>query len=122
MARIIGIDLGTTYSAVAIVNEHGRAEILPNREGERITPSVVLFDDDAPLVGSIAKRSAVASPLNVVQFVKRQMGDPNWKFRTEGGVSYTPEEISALIQKRLKEDAESLLGESIHDAVITVPA
>ena len=122
MAKIIGIDLGTTFSAMAIVNEHGRPEILPNREGERITPSVVLFDDDAPLVGSIAKRSAVASPLNVVQFVKRQMGDPAWKFRTEGGVAYTPEEISAIILKRLKEDAESLLGESIEDAVITVPA
>ena len=122
MGKIIGIDLGTTYSAVAVVNEHGKPEILVNREGERITPSVVLFDDEAPLVGSIAKRSAVASPLNVVQFVKRQMGDPTWKFRTESGNSYTPEEVSALILKRLKEDAEALLGETVHDAVITVPA
>ena len=122
MGKIIGIDLGTTFSAVAVVNEHGKPEILVNREGERITPSVVLFDDEAPLVGSIAKRSAVASPLNVVQFVKRQMGNPSWKFRTESGDAYTPEEISAIILKRLKEDAESLLGETIHDAVITVPA
>ena len=122
MGKIIGIDLGTTYSAVAVVNEHGKPEILVNREGERLTPSVVLFDDEAPLVGSIAKRSAVASPLNVVQFVKRQMGDPKWKFRTESGNSYTPEEVSALILKRLKEDAETLLGETIYDAVITVPA
>lgn len=122
MSKIIGIDLGTTYSAVAIVNDHGKPEILVNREGERITPSVVLFDDESPLVGSIAKRSAVASPLNVVQFVKRQMGDPTWKFRTESGDSYTPEEISALILKRLKEDAEALLGETVQDAVITVPA
>ena len=122
MGKIIGIDLGTTFSAVAVVNEHGKPEILVNREGERITPSVVLFDNEAPLVGSIAKRSAVASPLNAVQFVKRQMGNPSWKFRTESGDVYTPEEISAIIIKRLKEDAESLLGEAIHDAVITVPA
>ena len=122
MGKIIGIDLGTTYSAVAVVNEHGKPEILANREGERITPSVVLFDNEAPLVGSIAKRSAVASPLNVVQFVKRQMGDSTWKFRTESGSVYSPEEISAVILKRLKEDAETLLGETVQDAVITVPA
>ena len=122
MSKIIGIDLGTTYSAMAVVNDNGKPVILVNREGERITPSVVLFDDEAPLVGSIAKLSAMASPLNVVQFVKRQMGDPTWKFRTESGNSYTPEEVSALILKRLKEDAEALLGETVHDAVITVPA
>jgi molecular chaperone DnaK len=122
MSKVVGIDLGTTYSAIAVVNSHGKPEIIPNREGERITPSVVLFDGEAPLVGSMAKRSAVASPLNVVQFVKRQMGDPSWKFRTEQGSSHTAEEISAIILKRLKEDAESALGESIRDAVITVPA
>ena len=122
MGKIIGIDLGTTFSAAAVVNQHGKAEILVNREGERITPSVVLFDDDTPIVGSIAKRSAVASPLNIVQFVKRQMGDPSWKFRTEEGDSYKPEEIAAIILKRIKEDAEALLGENIIDAVITVPA
>lgn len=122
MGKIIGIDLGTTFCAVATVNQHGKAEILANREGERITPSVVLFDGNEPLVGSIAKRSAVASPLNVVQFVKRQMGNPSWKFRTEQGDMYTPEEISAIILKRLKEDAETILGETVKDAVVTVPA
>lgn len=122
MSQVVGIDLGTTFSSLAVVNQHGKPEIIPNREGERIMPSVVLFDGDMPIVGSIAKRAAVASPLNVVQFVKRQMGNPSWKFRTEEGEVYTPEEISAMILKRLKEDAETALGEDIHDAVITVPA
>ena len=122
MAKVVGIDLGTTYSAIATVNSHGKAEIIVNREGDRITPSVVLFDADAPIVGSIAKRSAIASPLNVVQFVKRQMGNPSWKFRSEGGHVWKAEEISAIILKRLKQDAEILVGESVRDAVITVPA
>lgn len=122
MAKVVGIDLGTTYSAIATVNSHGKAEIIVNREGDRITPSVVLFDADAPIVGSIAKRSAIASPLNVVQFVKRQMGNPSWKFRSEAGQVWKAEEISAIILKRLKEDAEILVGESVRDAVITVPA
>jgi molecular chaperone DnaK len=122
MSKVVGIDLGTTFSSIALVNQHGKPEIIPNREGERIMPSVVLFDGDIPIVGSIAKRSAIANPLNVVQFVKRQMGNPSWKFRTENGEVYTPEEISAMILKRLKEDAETMLGEKIHDAVITVPA
>lgn len=122
MGKVVGIDLGTTYSAIAIVNKYGKPEILTNREGERITPSVVLFDGDDPIVGSIAKRSAVASPFNVIQFVKRQIGDKTWKFRTENAEAYTPEEISAMILRRLKEDAETLLGEKIEDAVVTVPA
>jgi molecular chaperone DnaK len=122
MARVVGIDLGTTYSAISIVNQYGKPEVLTNREGERITPSVVLFDGDDPIVGSIAKRSAVANPFNVIQFVKRQIGDKGWKFRTENAEVYTPEEISAMILRRLKEDAETLLGEKIVDAVVTVPA
>ena len=122
MAKIIGIDLGTTFSSVAVINQHGKSEIIPNREGERITPSVVLFDEDMPIVGSIAKRSAIASPLNVVQFVTRQMGNPSWNYRTEAGNTYTAEEISAIIIKRLKEDAETIIGEDVCDAVITVPA
>lgn len=120
MAKVVGIDLGTTYSAIATVNSHGKAEIIVNREGDRITPSVVLFDADTPIVGSIAKRSAIASPLNVVQFVKRQMGNPSWKFRSEGGHVWKAEEISAIILKRLKEDAEVLVGESVRDAVINM--
>lgn len=122
MSRTIGIDLGTTYSAVAIVNQHGKPEILPNREGERLTPSVVLFDGETPLVGTMAKRSAVASPENVAQFAKRHMGEPSWRFYNEQGDGYTAEEISALILKRLKEDAESVLADRIEHAVITVPA
>lgn len=122
MSKVIGIDLGTTYCAVAYVNKHGQVEIIPNREGERTTPSVVLFDEGVPLVGSIAKRSAVANPDNVVQFVKRKMGDPTWEFLTDQEETYKPEEISAIILKRLKEDAESFLGEEVRDAVITVPA
>lgn len=122
MSKVVGIDLGTTYSAIAYLNEHGKAEIIANREGEPITPSVVLFDGEMPIVGSIAKKSAVQSPLNVVQFVKRQMGNPSWKFLSESGVQYSSEEISAIILKRLKEDAESVLNEEIRDVVITVPA
>ncbi|HEY6739014.1 MAG TPA: Hsp70 family protein, partial [Actinopolymorphaceae bacterium] len=120
--RSVGIDLGTTFSAVAHVNEFGKAEVLPNREGERLTPSVVLFDGEQPLVGAMAKRSVVASPLDVVQFVKRSMGDPSWRFDTAAGSTYRPEEISALILRRLVDDAERALGAEVTDAVITVPA
>lgn len=75
----VGIDLGTTYSAVARVNAHG-PEVLANRDGEYITASVVLFDGEQPVVGTMAKRSAQAAPLDVVQFVKRAMGDPAWRY------------------------------------------
>lgn len=122
IGTVVGIDLGTTYSAIAHINQHGKPEIISNREGERITPSVVLFDGDTPIVGTIAKRSAVGSPLNVCQFVKRQMGERDWRFLAENDKEYTPEEISALIIRRLKEDAETALDSEIRDAVITVPA
>ena len=122
MGKIVGIDLGTTYSAIAMINDYAKPELISNREGERITPSVILFEGDALTVGSYAKNSAVAEPDNVVQFVKRQMGNPAWKFRTENGQIYKPEELSAFILKRLIEDAETLSGEKITDAVITVPA
>ena len=121
MGTVVGIDLGTTFSAVAAVNRYGRAEIIPNREGERITPSVVLFAGDTPLVGSLARRAAITDPENVVQFIKRQMGNPSWKFPTDSGF-YTPEEVSAIIIKRLIEDAETVLAERVREAVITVPA
>ncbi|MEN9406150.1 MAG: hypothetical protein RLZ12_434 [Bacillota bacterium] len=119
---VVGIDLGTTYSAIAVINEYGKPEILVNREGERITPSAVFFDQDGPVVGEVAKRSAVANPFRVVQFVKRQIGDKNWEFCIDGEEKYSPEEISAMVIKRLKDDAERLLGKQVHDAVITVPA
>jgi len=120
--RILGIDLGTTNSAVAVLNAHGVAEMLANREGEYTTPSVVFFDGETPIVGSTARHSAVLEPLNVVQFVKRQMGNSVWAFITEGGTSYSAEDISAMILRRLKEDAEAVCGETFTHAVITVPA
>lgn len=127
MGRVIGIDLGTTYSAAAIMQTDGKPTILPNSEGQNITPSVVLFPDvgngnDEPLVGDMAKHSAATSPLDVVQFVKRQIGDPNWRFESTSGSTYTAEEVSAIILKKLKNDAELVLGEPVTDAVITVPA
>lgn len=124
MGRAVGIDLGTTYSAIAIVGPNGRPEILANRDGERTTPSVAFFQDDGSvLIGTMAKRSAAVAPLDVVDFVKRQMGNPDWKFDTTNGRQLSPEEVSALILKRLKEDAELYLGDGeVTDAVITVPA
>lgn len=119
---IIGIDLGTTNSAVAHIDKNGNPQIITNREGERVTPSVILFEDDTPVIGSIAKSSSVSDPYNVVQFVKRQMGTSNYKFISEDGEEFTSEELSAFILKRLKEDTESYLGEKIEKAVITVPA
>jgi molecular chaperone DnaK len=98
-ARVVGIDLGTTFSAIATVNEHGRPEIIATRDGEDITPSVVMFDGESPIVGSIAKRSAVANPHSVVQLVKRQMGNLTWSFLSANGVKYSAEEISAIILK-----------------------
>lgn len=127
MGKVIGIDLGTTYSAAAIMQPDGKPMIIPSVEGQNVTPSVVLFpatdgESDEPLVGEMAKHSVVTSPLDVVQFVKRQIGDPNWRFVTTNGQSYTAEEVSALILKKLKKDAELALGEEVTDAVITVPA
>jgi len=120
--RVVGIDLGTTYSAVAIVGPDGLPEIIPNREGERITPSVVMFHEDFATVGSSAKQSAAESPDDVVQFVKRRMGDRDWTFVTSTGEHIEAETVSAAILRRLKEDAEIALGDTVTDAVITVPA
>jgi molecular chaperone DnaK len=123
MRKVVGIDLGTTYSGIAVTGPNGRPEMLINRDGERITPSVVFFDEDTTLVGSMAKRSAATAPLDVAQFVKRQMGNKDWRFEPSGGGSYSPEEVSAIILKRLREDAELLLTEgAVTDVVITVPA
>ncbi|MEP6561188.1 MAG: Hsp70 family protein [Nakamurella sp.] len=122
MGRAVGIDLGTTYSAVAIIGGTGLPEIIPNREGDRITPSVVLFQDDSAVVGSMAKRAVTDAPEDVVQFVKRKMGDRSWQFITSTGEQYDAEWISAIILRRLKEDAELALGEPVTHAVITVPA
>ncbi len=117
--KIIGIDLGTTYSAVAVV-EAGKPEILINSEGGRTTPSVVSKVNDQFLVGALAKRQAVANPSNTIYSIKRKMGTTEKV--NMGGKEYTPEEVSAMILQKLKKDAESQLGETITKAVITVPA
>lgn len=118
---VLGIDLGTTFSAMAFVNEHGKPEIIPNSEGFPTTPSIVHFyDEDACVVGEEAVKMVVIDPENVVRFIKRHMGED---FTLEFyGRQYTPQEISALILRKLKEDAEEAMGREIRDAVITVPA
>lgn len=119
MGLVIGIDLGTTYSAMAYMKD-GKAEIIPNCDGERITPSVVFFDDSDTVVGTFAKNVAISEGERVVQFIKRLMGK-DYRIR-QNGRDWTPEEISALILKKLKQDAESFLNTTVRDAVITVPA
>ncbi len=120
--KILGIDLGTTNSAVALVNRHGIPEIIPNREGEYVTPSVVFFDGTDAIVGRVAKRSAALDPDNIVQCVKREMGNKAWRFHPTSGGEFSPESISSLILRRIKEDAEMIRGETFTHAVISVPA
>ncbi|MFL6539472.1 MAG: Hsp70 family protein, partial [Chthoniobacterales bacterium] len=121
--KAIGIDLGTTFSAVAHIDTYGKPQIIPNAESERITPSVILFESESAVVGTLAKNSAVAEPEHIVDFVKREMGKPRDQFSRElNGESYSAEELSALIVKKLKNDAEKFLKEEVTDAVITVPA
>jgi len=119
----VGIDLGTTYSAIAYVDQHGRQSLIPNSENERLTPSVILFDGQHAVVGSVARQNAVAEPEKIVDFVKREMGKSKAQFHREfDGRKYSAEELSALILKKLRNDAEKFLGRAITDAVITVPA
>jgi molecular chaperone DnaK len=119
MARAVGIDLGTTNSVVAVL-EGGESEVIANAEGARTTPSVVAFKGGEVLVGEVAKRQAVTNADKTIRSVKRHMGT-NWKQEIEGK-SYTPQEISARILMKLKRDAETYLGETVTQAVITVPA
>ena len=120
MSKVIGIDLGTTNSCVAVV-EGGVATIIPNDKGERTTPSVVAFTDSGErLVGSAARRQAAVNANRTVASIKRHMGT-DWR-KELGGKTYNPQEISAMILRRLREDAEAYLGEKVTDAVITVPA
>ncbi|MCU6787188.1 molecular chaperone DnaK [Aedoeadaptatus acetigenes] len=120
MAKIIGIDLGTTNSAVAVM-EGGQSTIIPNIEGNRTTPSIVAFTKDGErLVGETAKRQAITNPDRTVASIKRHMGSDHKV--TIDGKDYSPQEISAMILQKLKSDAESYLGETITEAVITVPA
>ena len=120
MAKIIGIDLGTTNSCVAVM-EGGDPTVLPNSEGMRTTPSVVAFTKNGErLVGQIAKRQAITNPDNTISSIKREMGTDHKV--TALGKTYTPQEISAMILQKLKADAEAYLGEKVSQAVITVPA
>ncbi len=119
--RVYGIDLGTTYSAIAYVDEHGKPVIVPNQESERITPSVVLFDADNVIVGNTAKESAKVEPHRVVSRIKKHMGDPNFVFEHEGQ-AYSPEDISSFILRKVVGDAGLALGDKITDVVITCPA
>ncbi|WP_236785648.1 molecular chaperone DnaK [Anaerococcus ihuae] len=121
MAKIIGIDLGTTNSAVAVM-EGGDSTIIPNTEGNRTTPSVVAFTKDGErLVGETAKRQAITNPDRTISSIKREMGS-DYKTNEIDGNSYTPEEVSAMILQKLKSDAEGYLNDTVTDAVITVPA
>ncbi len=120
MSKIIGIDLGTTNSCVSVM-EGGEAVVITNIEGKRTTPSVVAFTKDGErLVGETAKRQAVTNPDKTISSIKRHMGTDH-KTKIDGKV-YTPQDISAFILQKLKSDAESYLGETVTDAVITVPA
>ena len=119
MAKIIGIDLGTTNSCVAVL-EGGEPVVIPNAEGARTTPSVVAFKDNERIVGNAAKRQAITNPDRTISSIKREMGS-SYKKNIDGK-DYTPQEISAMILQKLKQDAEAYLGEKVSQAVITVPA
>ncbi|WP_186565248.1 molecular chaperone DnaK [Lawsonibacter celer] len=120
MSKIIGIDLGTTNSCVSVM-EGGEAVVIPNAEGNRTTPSVVAFSKDGErMVGQVAKRQAITNPDRTIASIKREMGT-DYKV-TIDGKAYTPQEISAMILQKLKADAEAYLGQSVSEAVITVPA
>lgn len=123
MGKVVGIDLGTTNSAVAVLGADGLPTIIHNREGDNTTPSAVLFDDGEVAVGKQAKNAETSLPNNVVRYVKRHMGNPDYKFvpeRTDD--EYGPELISSFILRFLVDDASDFLGEKVEDVVITVPA
>lgn len=121
MSKVIGIDLGTTNSVVSVM-EGGEPTVITNPEGSRITPSVVGFTKDGQrLVGQLAKRQAVSNPDRTIASIKRHMGESDYKVSVDGK-DYTPQEISAMILQKLKADAEAYLGESVSQAVVTVPA
>ena len=121
MSKVIGLDLGTTNSVVSVM-EGGEPTVITNPEGSRITPSVVGFTKDGQrLVGQLAKRQAVSNPDRTIASIKRHMGESDYKVSVDGK-DYTPQEISAMILQKLKADAEAYLGESVSQAVVTVPA
>lgn len=118
----IGIDLGTTNSCVAYINSDGKPEVIPNSEGGRTTPSVIFFEDEGVIVGQAAKEEALINPEDTVSYIKRHMGEPSFKFSNKDNELFTPEELSAIILKKMKKSAEDFLGEEVTEAVITVPA
>src|SRR5881396_1247339 len=121
MARAVGIDLGTTNSAVAVL-EAGEPVVIPNAEGSRITPSVIGFSKTGEiLVGEVAKRQAITNPDRTVRSIKREMGRKDWTLDVDAK-KWTPQEISAQVLGKLKRDAEAYLGDKVNQAVITVPA
>jgi molecular chaperone DnaK len=121
MPKAVGIDLGTTNSVVSVL-EAGEPTVIPNAEGGRTTPSVVGFSKSGEvLVGEVAKRQAITNPDRTIRSVKRHMGETNWSVDIDGK-KYTPQEISSRILQKLKRDAESYLGDTVNQAVITVPA
>jgi molecular chaperone DnaK len=121
MARAVGIDLGTTNSVVSVL-EGGEPTVIANAEGARTTPSIVAFAKNGEvLVGEVAKRQAVTNVERTLRSVKRHMGDGNWSTRIDDK-AYTAPEISARVLMKLKRDAEAYLGDTVTDAVITVPA
>ena len=118
---IFGIDLGTTYSCIAYVDEYGKAVVVTNKEYKLTTPSVVLFDGGNRVVGDEAKNTAILYPDRVVEMVKRHMGEDGWSYYYEGK-DYSAEEISSYILRKLASDAEEKLGMTVKDVVITCPA
>ena len=121
MARAVGIDLGTTNSVVAVL-EAGEPVVVPNAEGSRTTPSVVGFSkNNEILVGEVAKRQAITNPDRTIRSVKRHMGEKDWSVDVDGK-AWTAQEVSAQILLKLKRDAEAYLGDSVNQAVVTVPA
>ena len=120
MAKVIGIDLGTTNSCVAVM-EGGEAVVIANAEGNRTTPSVVAFSKSGErMIGQVAKRQAITNPERTIASIKREMGS-DYRVNIDDK-AYTPQEISAMILQKLKSDAESYLGTTVTEAVITVPA
>jgi len=121
MERCVGIDLGTTNSVMAWVGPDDRPEIIPNADGYAYTPSVVAFEDDAVLVGHVARSQAALNPERTIFSIKRRIGEDGYRVRINGA-AYSPQEISALIMKRLKADAEAYIGGEIERAIVTAPA
>lgn len=122
LTTVFGIDLGTTYSCIAHVDEYGKPDVIANEEGDRTTPSVVLFENlENIVVGKVAKESSVLFPSRVIEMVKRHMGEENWIFECEG-TRYTAEEISSYILRKMVKDTEEKLGQPVKDVVITCPA